>query len=554
MRPIERYMTDRYSTVAGGDGMIRFSPFVLIALAIGLAGISIHTLSTAPGSNRTLPGQVTAGHAVEAPAGTPDEVGQWGPVLSWPLVAVHGVLLNSGQALVWDAWEFGSTPSARLWNPTTQVFTPVPDPFSAMFCAGQVTLADGRELVAGGHNGGGIGIVNTVIFNPLTSQWTRVADMNLARWYPSATTLSDGRVLVLGGDMQNGAPATAPEVYDPGANTWTALAGAQLDMGEYPQTYPMPNGKIFVTAGGDRQSRILDVPSQTWTNLGFSPPSFGTSAMYLPGKVIMAAGGSPPNDSDPVTTTTSVIDLNQSSPAWRQTAPMAYGRSQHNLVLLPDGNVLAVGGAAHTSLVATDGVLPAELWSPTSETWTTMASLQDPRMYHSIALLLPDGRVLVAGGGRNSTAVDYPTAQVYSPPYLFKGPRPTITGVSTVTTYGGTLTVQTPDAATIQTVSFIRLASVTHTDNMDQRYIPLNFTAGTGSLAVQSPANANLAPPGDYMLFIVNTNGVPSVAHFVQIGASKNYPLYMPLAVNQSVQPDIRQGYPAHPAETRSGT
>jgi hypothetical protein len=114
--------------------------------------------------------------------------------------------------------------------------------------------------------------------------------------------------------------------------------------------------------------------------------------------------------------------------------------------------------------------------------------------------------------------------------------------------------VQTPDAATIQTVSFVRLGSVTHTDNMDQRYIPLNFTAGAGSLAVQSPANANLAPPGDYMLFIVNTSGVPSVAHFVQIGTSKAYPLYIPLAVSQSVPPDRRPGDPAHTAETRLGT
>src|SRR5260221_7312206 len=134
---------------------------------------------------------------------------------------------------------------------------------------------------------------------------------------------------------------------------------------------------------------------------------------------------------------------------------MAYARSQHNLVVLPDGKVLAIGGATEVSLISTSGVFPAELWNPSTEAWTTMASLQNPRMYHSIALLLPDGRVLAAGGGRNSTAVDYPTAQVYSPPYLFKGPRPTITGVSSVTTYGGTMVVQTPDAATIQTVSFI---------------------------------------------------------------------------------------------------
>jgi len=548
-------MADRGSTIASGGGVVRLGAFVFIALAICLSGMSLHAATPPTSAKQILPSKdALSGRAARTPAGTPDEVGQWGPLLNWPLVAVHGALLKTGQVVVWDAWEFGSTPSARLWNPTTQAFTEVPDPFSAMFCAGQVMLPDGRELVAGGHNGGGIGIVNTVIFDPSTSQWRRVADLNLARWYPSATTLSDGRVLALGGDMQNDAPATAPEVYDASANTWTALAGAQLNVAEYPQTYVMPDGKIFIAAAADRQSRILDVAGQTWTNLGISPPSFGTSAMYLPGKVIEASGGSPPNDSDPVTTTTSVIDLNQTSPVWRQTAPMAYGRSQHNLVLLPDGQVLAVGGATQTSLIATSGVLTAEMWNPTAETWATMASMQDPRMYHSIALLLPDGRVLAAGGGRNSSAVDYPTAQIYSPPYLFKGARPTISGLPAVTTYGGTMVVQTPDAAGIGAVAFIRLGSVTHTDNMDQRYIPLSFTTGTASLAVQSPANANLAPPGYYMLFIVNTNGVPSVAQIVQIGISASFPLHLPLIENQLAPPALRPGSPAGRSEPRLGS
>src|SRR5262249_9198048 len=133
--------------------------------------------------------------AAAAVAGTPDIVGQWGPVLNWPLVAVHAALLKTGSVLIWDAWEYGSTPPARLWDPNTQTFTSVPDPYSAMFCAGQVMLPDGRELVAGGHNGGGIGIVNTVVLDPLTNIWSRVADMNMARWYPTVTTLSDGRVV-----------------------------------------------------------------------------------------------------------------------------------------------------------------------------------------------------------------------------------------------------------------------------------------------------------------------------------------------------------------------
>ena len=518
-------MLSRSASLGRGRFFSRCRFLLFAAVIVCLPYASVRVAAAAGGHPSAAANRRLGWSQPAAQAGTtPDVVGQWGPLLSWPLVAVHAALLPTGNVLMWDAWEFGSTPSARLWNPVTLAFTGVPDPFSAMFCAGQVFLADGRQLVAGGHNGGGIGIVNTVIFDPQLSTWTRVADMNLARWYPTVTTLSDGRVLSLGGDVMNGAPALAPEVYDPSANTWTALSAAQLDMGEYPSTFVAPNGQVFVTHGSDQQSRYLDVGSQTWTTLSTTVPSWGTAAMYRPGKVMLAAGGSPPNNSDPAVSTTSVIDLNQPSPAWRMTAPMAYARAQHNLVLLPDGHVLAVGGAAEVSLISTNGVLPAELWDPTAETWTTMAALQDPRMYHSIALLLPDGRVLSAGGGRNLPAVDYPTAQVFSPPYLFKGTRPTISSAPAATTYGGTMDVQTPDAATIASVSFIRLSSVTHIDNMDQRFIPLSFTAGASSLTVQSPPDANMAPPGFYMLFIVNTTGVPSVAQIVQISGTSPTP------------------------------
>jgi hypothetical protein len=156
------------------------------------------------------------------------------------------------------------------------------------------------------------------------------------------------------------------------------------------------------------------------------------------------------------------------------------------------------------------------MWSPTSETFTTMASMQIARVYHSTALLLPDGRVLVGGSGEYGTgSIDQLNAEVYSPPYLFKGARPTVTSAPSALTYNSQFTVQTPDAANITSVSLIRLGSVTHAFNENQRYVPLTFTPSTGSLSVQSPANANIAPPGYYMLFIVKNTGVPSVGVFV---------------------------------------
>jgi hypothetical protein len=219
--------------------------------------------------------------------------------------------------------------------------------------------------------------------------------------------------------------------------------------------------------------------------------------------------------------TTYVLDMTQPSPAWRETASMVFPRTYHTLTLLPDGTVLATGGGETTDAVGVDGAVShAELWSPVTETWSTMASMQKPRLYHSTALLLPDGRVVAMGGGRFN-GVNEPTDQLsseaYSPPYLFKGPRPTISAAPATATYNGTITVQTPDAIRIATVSLIRLGSVTHAFDQNQRYLQLPFTTASGALNVQAPANANLAPPGYYMLFILDANGVPSVAAILKL-------------------------------------
>jgi hypothetical protein len=165
-------------------------------------------------------------------------------------------------------------------------------------------------------------------------------------------------------------------------------------------------------------------------------------------------------------------------------------------------------------------VLPAEQWSPATEAWTTLAPMHAPRLYHSVALLLPDARVLVAGGGRFNGVgepTDQQSGEIFAPPYLFKGPRPTMTAVPGPIAYNQAFSVQTPEAASIAQVVLMGTASVTHTIDMNQRYVPLSFTAGAGALSVTAPAHANLAPPGYYMLFIIDTNGVPSVAAFVKL-------------------------------------
>jgi hypothetical protein len=445
--------------------------------------------------------------------------------MTWPLVAVHSALLNTGEILTWDAWETGKV-TARTWNPNTQSMTYVPVD-SQIFCAGQSFLADGRLFIAGGHNGGEVGLRDSNIFETAAKAWLPATAMNVARWYPSATTLGDGRAVVLSGNITPTSWADTPGVYDPFTNTWTSLAVSTSDIreDEYPLSYTLPSGKVFVIGPSTGRTRILDVSAQTWTNanIGTSPVLNGTAVMYRPGKFLFAGGGDVDN-AGPSQPTAAVVDMNQATPAWRQTAPMAYGRYMHNLVILADGTVLSVGGATTADQATRLGVLAAELWDPATETWTTAAAERDPRMYHSTALLLPDGRVLVAGGGRWSTAIDYRTAELYSPPYLFKGPRPMITSAPTFTTYGSPMTIGTPDAANITSVAYVRMASVTHRLNTDQNYIQANFTRTPDGLVVQSPADANSAPPGYYMLFIVNANGVPSVAKIVQLGATVPLP------------------------------
>src|SRR6266536_796321 len=216
-------------------------------------------------------------------------------------------------------------------------------------------------------------------------------------------------------------------------------------------------------------------------------------------------------------------------PAWEYTESMVTGgRKLHNATLLPDGKVLVTGGSRGTEDPNTrpsDPAYACELWDPATGTWTTMASLTRIRPYHSTVLLLPDGRVLSAGGVSGGS-----TAEIYSPPYLFHGSRPTMTSAPTSVAYGQSFFVGTPDATSISKVTLIALPSVTHGFNMGQRISRPLFSQATGGLNVTAPSNPNTTPPGYYMLFILNSNGVPSVAKIVQINYTTPTPTPTPTA------------------------
>jgi len=278
------------------------------------------------------------------------------------------------------------------------------------------------------------------------------------------------------------------------------------------------NGKVF-NSGPDRITRYLDTNGTgAWSQVGFTnyqgSRDEGSSVMYDVDKVMIVGGGE-----SPPTNTAEVIDLSAGSPTWRNVSPMAFPRRHHTAVILPDGQVLVTGGSRGSGFNnESEPVFAAEMWNPANERWSTMASAQVTRVYHSTAMLLPDGRVLSGGGGGEGGGTSYLNAEIYSPPYLFKGARPTISNAPESIGYGERFFVATPNAAGITGVTWVRLPSVTHAYDMNQRFNRLSFTQAAGGLNVTAPANGNLCPPGHYMLFILDGNGVPSVAKIVRIG------------------------------------
>ena len=495
------------------------------------------TLNTASFPNGThsigaqvLNGQRATGYAPgvsvtfsNASPGNPAATGLWSGLTPLPIVVVHTSQLPDGRILMSEGQSLGD--DARTWDTTTNSFGTVPVPAN-IFCSGHEQMADGRIFVGGGHNAGAhLGLKVGNIFDPATDTWTALPQMSYPRWYPTVTTLPDGRELVLGGETNcPGCEASIPEIYDPKTNSWTALTTANLSFTYYPHAFTLPNGKVFLsgTAESPTASQILDLSTKTWTPLGGPALESGSALQYRPGTFLRAGKSVDPDDvAVPSVATAYVIDMNQSSPAWRQVASMQYARTYLNLTVLPDGSVLATGGGPTTAPLDTaNAIKPAELWNPVSETWTTMAPMNAPRLYHSNALLMPDGRVVTLGGGRfddNPVAADQYNAEFFSPPYLFKGTRPVITSAPSTIGFGSIFTILTPDAARIAKVSLIRFGSNTHAINMGQRFIPLSFTAGSGSLTVTAPANSNIATQGNYMLFLVDTNGVPSIAAQVRL-------------------------------------
>lgn len=456
-------------------------------------------------------------------------VGEWSPLMNWPLVAVHSTLMHTGEILMWDAWE-SPTSYAKLWNPNTNVFTDV-TVNAGLFCSGHATDADGNLVVMGGHLPDGSGIKNVMMFNPVTKSWTRKADMQYPRWYPSVTQMPDNRFLSFSGQSVQGTFVNTPEIFNTKTNTNSIvpISTPQLREIQYPQTSVLPNGKVLAISTERGGVMVYDPSNNGWVNTGTTQVPYGIWTSFAPGKYLITGGGLTFNDyhdraddpdAVPSQRTSRILDMTSGSPVWTTGSAMNQGRSFHNVTMLPNGKALAIGGSTIVSdfARAAQSTVTAEQWDPATNSWTQMANPARPRMYHSTSVLLPDGRVLSAGGGRLAPAADQLNAQIYSPSYLFQGPRPTITSAPSAISHNSTMDFVSPDAANIGKVSFVNLGSVTHGTDWNQRFLELPFTRNGDTLTINTPANTNLAPDNYYMVFLVDNNGIPSQAKIVKLG------------------------------------
>lgn len=510
--------------------------------------------------------------------------GQWEPIEHHCRhLPVHMALLHTGKVLAFggsgnDQYRLCHPHPAELWDVESGVMATVDQELDGdLFCAGHSFLGDGRLVVAGGTHRYDWGVPNrlrtsplrylakpfagleqTYLFDPKDENWTRAEDMRAGRWYPTLVTLGDGRVLAVAG-FTKGFPWYAQrkiEIFSHDEG-WSCLEGADRWLPLYPRLHLLPGGCIFYSGSYNTHyvfpffikafpTALLDLETRRWTTIG--PPQGvkrqeGASVLlplrppsYRP-RVLLVGGGA--GKEAEATNTAEIIDLSAPCPQWRATASMRHARFYTYAVLLPDGNVLVLGGQhgkhgheSHdvpghdpksTKTVSVEelgrcdptAVREPELFDPKTEQWRELARMSCDRLYHSAALLLPNGCVLVAGSNPDRR-INELRIEVFRPPYLFRGKRPTIAGCGEDVGYGGEIRITTPDAGQIDEVCLMRPSSTTHCLDTDQRYVGLEFRADESVLYARVPRDHAVAPPGYYMLFILR-EGIPSVATFVRL-------------------------------------
>jgi hypothetical protein len=453
-------------------------------------------------------------------AAEPSEVGQWEAPFDMGGIAIHAILLHNDDILFFQYVEGAPatdhTSYVGTYNWRTGLLSEAPFPYHRdIFCSAHNVLADGRVFMAGGHDHttgkkqDGVGVRETDLYDPIARTWTPGPPMGAKRWYPTSVGLPNGKTLVFGGTASPGVASPTVDEYDSVTNTMRTLGStATKTVGQYPRMHLMYDGRVL-KSGTARASAYFNPALSRWTNgpsMVYGSRAHGVVAL-LPGaqKVLTAGGGSP-------TRTAEILDVSQATPRWRSTGSLTYPRMLSNMVVLPDGQVLITGGGQ--AFKYTNPVRVPELWNPVTGVWTPMAPHQASRMYHATAILLPDGRVFTAGQD-NGPLARY--AEIFSPPYLFRGARPTITDAPSTVSGGGVLQFTSAEAADLASVVLIAGGANTHEIDMGQRSVPLTFTVSETTVSAQVPATGSLLPPGYYMLFAVNRGGVPAVAPWIHV-------------------------------------
>jgi hypothetical protein len=458
-----------------------------------------------------------------AATGLKSAVGAWSAPFDLGGVAIHAQLMLNDQVLYFQYVEGNPTVDHTSLIKTWDIDSGISELAKIgyhrdLFCSGMNQLPDGRVFISGGHDhttgkrADAVGVKTTDIYNPLNRSWTPGPELGMKRWYPTAVSMPDDSTLIMGGGEAQGLPSPTVDRYDPATNTMTTLPNtATRNLGWYPRVHLLADGRLIKT-GTKRRSEFFDPSTFTWI-LG---PSMNYGTRNLANSVLLAGStraltfGGQATQSAPATASVEILDTAAATPTWRTTAPLKHPRLHANAVVLPDGTVLAIGGGAVGKYGSP--VKSAELFDPVTETWTELAAQSVQRMYHATAVLLPDGRVFSAG---SDSGTQRDTGEIFSPPYLFKGPRPTITDAPGTLRYGAPATVITD--VPVAKMVLIRPSAVTHQIDSDQRVVPVNFTSVGNVHTIIGPKNSTHAPRGYYMLFVLGTKGVPSVAEWVRV-------------------------------------
>jgi Domain of unknown function (DUF1929) len=466
-----------------------------------------------------------------------------------PINPIHAALGRTGKILFFAG--SGNDPSqtaydnspegVRLWNPSDGTFTTPTIPRDSsgnpidIFCAAHSFRADGQLFVAGGtlQYDPFYGINDCFIFNFTANSgnggWTKVASMRRGRWYPTVLTLGNGRIFALSGLDGSGNLDRNPEIFN-GSTGWNIFTQQTSAFALYAHLILLSSGKLFYTGaqvGGNNglSPCILTLPSrfnraiaeQSVSGLQVPDSANQAASVLLPPaqdqKVMIIGGGG----GGVATNRVNIVNLSATTPTYTAASSLLNARMHHNAVILPDRTVFVCNGSRGEEDIA-QSTLPAEIYNPATNTWTAVETpIVNGRVYHSVAALLPDGRVVVAGGNPSRGTYEN-RIEIYSPAYMSQT-RPIISSAPTTASYSRTITIQTDQPATnIQWVQLIRPMAPTHGLDTEQRLVDTPISSRSGnSLTVQITSNRNIAPPGYYMLVVVNNNNIPSVANWIQL-------------------------------------